>query len=240
MNESPSNDKEASCVALLQKQRSHVLFVLSNPRTGQESAFLTWYRDDCKKAALNITSVLSARHYVQHDVDITRGRWPRLPFRYLALYEISVDGAEAASTMIERVTLLHADRVDAEAPATWLYYPVSEKVGHAPSAQPSLLTIAFANSLPGYENEFREWYATRHIRHALQIPALVSGQCFERTQFQRPGVCDASYAMIALYEQQGTPEAIIESFASLPEGTLHFPTLDLAASRFAESVYRPV
>jgi hypothetical protein len=240
MNELDTTEKKVSCVAMLQKQRSHVLFVLSNARAGREPAFLTWYRADCKRAALKIPTLLSARHYQQHNVDITQGRWPRPAFRYLALYEISVDGAEAARELIERVNLLHNEQPDAEAPATWLYYPVGEKVGRIPDVQPSLLTIAFANGVPGSENEFREWYVTRHIRHALSIPALVSGQCFERTQFQTPGVQGASYAMITLYEQEGTPEAIIESFASLPPGSLDFPTLDLTPLRFAESVYRPL
>jgi len=240
MNELITKDTSTSLVELLQKQRSHVLFVSSNSRPGGAVSFLNWYRADCKKAALSITSVLSVRHYEQHEVDITGGRWPRPPFRYLALYDISVDGAEAAGEVIEQISSLHTERPDAEAPATWLYYPVSEKVGRAASAQPSLMTVAFANAVTGHEGEFREWYVTRHIRHALKIPALVSGQCFERTQLQRPGAQEASYAMIALYEQEGTPEAIIESFASLPEGTLRFPTMDLQPPRFAESVYRPL
>jgi hypothetical protein len=103
-----------------------------------------------------------------------------------------------------------------------------------------MLTIAFANGVPGQETEFREWYATRHIRHALKIPALVSGQCFERTKFQRPGTVEASFSMIAIYEQEGTPEAILDGFALLPDGALHFPMLDRSPFRFAEVVYRPV
>jgi hypothetical protein len=101
-----------------------------------------------------------------------------------------------------------------------------------------MLTLAFANGFADSEGEFREWYATRHIRHALNIPVLVSGQTFERTQFQRPGVLEAGFATIAVYEQVGPPEVILESFATLPEETFHFPSMDM--SRFAEGVYRPV
>lgn len=101
-----------------------------------------------------------------------------------------------------------------------------------------MLTLAFANGTPGQETEFREWYATRHIRHALNIPALVSGQCFERTQFQMPGAMNACFATIAVYEQEGSPESIIASFLSLPEGTLRFPMLDRSPGRFAEWSYR--
>jgi hypothetical protein len=46
------------------------------------------------------------------------------------------------------------------------------------------------------------------------------------------------FSTIAVYEQVGSPESMIESFATIPKGTLDFPTLD--TSRFAESVYRPL
>jgi hypothetical protein len=98
--------------------------------------------------------------------------------------------------------------------------------------------MAFTNAVDGQENEFREWYVTRHIRDALHVPVLVSGQCFERTQFQRPGALEASFSIIAVYEQEGTPEAIIESIAALPPGTLDFPALH--PKHFAEWVYRPL
>jgi hypothetical protein len=235
---STENTTELSPLLLIKKQRSHVLFVLSNPKAGQEPAFLGWYEGAYRQALSKHPEVLSARHYVRHEVDITQGRFAPLPLRYLALYEISLDGAEAASSLIERVTELHREHPAAEAPATWLYYPSSEKVGRAPAKTPSMLTLAFANGTPGQDAQFREWYATRHTRHALNIAALVSGQCFERTQFQRPGALDASFSTIAIYEQEGTPESIIESFLSLPAATFDFPTLDL--SRFAEAVYRPV
>jgi hypothetical protein len=64
------------------------------------------------------------------------------------------------------------------------------------------------------------------------------GQCFARTLFQKPGALEAKFHTIALYEEEGAPESIIESFASLPKETLDFPTLHPA--RFAESVYRPL
>jgi hypothetical protein len=44
--------------------------------------------------------------------------------------------------------------------------------------------------------------------------------------------------MIAVYEQEGTPEEMLRSFESLPPGTLDFPAMDL--TRFAEWVYRPL
>lgn len=227
-----------SSLALLQKQRSHVLFILSNPTVGQEVPFLEWYQGAYRLAVVESAGVLSVQHYERHEVDVTCGRYAPLPFQYLGLYELSLDGAEAAAGLIERIALLHAEQTAADAPATWLYYPACEKVGRAPAAKPSMLAVAFANGLPEQEREFREWYATRHIRHALNIKALVSGQCFERTSFQNPGALDASFSTIAIYEQEGTPESIIENFGSLPKEALHFPMLD--RSRFSEWVYRPL
>jgi hypothetical protein len=219
-------------------QRSHVLVVLSNPKAGSERAFRKWYLKPYQQGVLGVAGVLSGQTYEMHEVDISSGRYPGLPYRYLALYELSLDGAESGLPLIGHIQELHSQERSAETPATWLYYPLSERVGRRPTKQPSLLTIAFANAVPGQERAFREWYATRHIRHALNIPALVSGQCFERTEFQSPGSLDVAYTMIAVYEQEGTPEEMIASFTCLPSGTLDFPAMDL--SHFAEWVYRPL
>jgi len=227
-----------SSLELLEEQRSHVLVVLSSAKAGSDPTFRSWYLGPFQEEMLALTPVLSGQQYETHEVDVSRGRYPGLPFRYLSLYDLSVDGAQAALEVIERIRELHGREKSAAASATWLYYPVSERVGRAPAARPSLLTLAFANAVPGEEAEFREWYATRHIRHALNIPVLVSGQCLARTQFQSPGALAADYSMIAVYEQEGTAEEMMRSFNSLPPGTLDFPAMDL--TRFAEWVYRPL
>jgi hypothetical protein len=215
-----------------------VLVVLSNPAAGSEHTFRSWYVGPYQRDILALTPVLGGQQYEPDELDVSRGKYPGLPFRYLALYDLSVDGAQAALDVIERIRELHGREKSAALPATWLYYPLSERVGRAPALRPSLLTMAFANPVPGQEAEFREWYATRHIRHALNIPALVSGQCLERTQFQSPGALAAGYSMIAIYEQEGTAEEMMRSFHSLPPGMLDFPAMDL--TRFAEWVYRPL
>jgi hypothetical protein len=227
-------------LALLRRQRSHVLLVLGSPRMGYERAFLAWYCGEYRDALALISGVLSAAHYEQHEVDITQGGFSPLPFRYLGIYELSLDGASEGQQIIERVVSLHAQQPAALPPATWLYYPLGAKVGRSAKVQPAMVTVAFANSVPGEEAEFREWYATRHIRHALNIPVLVSGQCLERTQFQCPGAMECAFTMVALYEQEGTPEEMIESCKSLQPSLFHFPTLDLSAGRFAEWAYRPL
>lgn len=234
-------DSGISPLELLSTQRSHVLFVLSDAAsdtTRSHAALRDWYLGSLSEELMRVPGVLNLQHFEQHEIDITQGHFARPPFRYLGLCDLSLDGAEAASDLIDTVQRLHREQPAAKAPATWLYYPASEKVGRSPATASSMLTVAFANGLAGEEAEFREWYATRHIRHALKIPALVSGQCFERTQFQEPGAMEAVYTTIAVYEQANGPESIIAGFDSLPERALDFPMLNL--SRFAESVYRPV
>jgi hypothetical protein len=223
---------------LLGRQRSHILVALTNAKPGNETSFLKWYQGAYRDEVLTAKGLLSAQHYKRHEVDITMGRWPPPPYQYVGLYEISVDGAQAAVSLIDQITASHAREATAFAPATWLYYVAGEKVGRAPAATPSMVTLAFANPQPGREAEFREWYTTRHIRHALSIPAFVSGQCFERACFQKPGAMEAIFATIAVYEQEGTPQEIIKSLGSIPDGALEFPSLD--ASRFGESVYVPL
>jgi len=226
-----------AALELLAEQRSHMLIVLSNSQQGSDREFRNWYLGLYQRTVLKLEGVLRGQQYEAHEVDISGGKYPGLPYHYFGAYNLSVDGAATASGVIDRIRDLHHRESSAQPPATWLYYPASERVGRLPVSPPSFLTVAFANAVPGQEDEFREWYATRHIRHALQIPALASGQCFARTQFQSPGAMDADFSMIAIYEQVGSPEDMRKSFATLPAGALDFPAMDL--TRFAEWVYRP-
>jgi hypothetical protein len=234
------NDGSRSPLQLLATQPSHVLFVLSNAREARQPQFLEWYAGFLKGRMRDNEAVVRADHYEQHEVDVTGGRHMPFPYRYLGLYQLSIDGAEQVAEFVDSIHCVFRECEAAAAPATWLFYPISQKVGRAAQAASSMLTIAYANSIAGQEAEFREWYSTRHIRHALKIPALVSGQCFERAIFQRPGAAQCGYSIAAIYEQEGTPEQIIESFATLPPGALNFPMLDRTRGRFAECVYRPI
>jgi hypothetical protein len=223
---------------LLPQQRSHVLLVQSEPERNSDESFLKWFQGAYRNAVVGVPRVLRVRHYKKHSFDITASKYPRLPFHYLGVYELSLDGAEEADDLLRTIETLHREEPTAGDPAMWLYYPACEKVGRSPTTTVPMLTLAFANGLPGREEEFREWYATRHIRHALKIPALVSGQVIERTQFQHAGSMEAKFSTVALYEQTGTPESILECFRTLPKDTLKFPAMDW--SRFAEWVYEPL
>lgn len=224
-------------IEVLAEQRSHLLVVLSNAQAGADRDFRNWYLGPYQRTLLKLEGVLRGQQYEAHEVDISDGKYPGLPYHYFAVYDLSVDGAAAASGVLDRIKDLHQRESSAQQAATWLYYPAGERVGRSPASLPSLLTVAFANAIPGQEEDFCEFYITRHIRHALQIPALVSGQCFARTQFQSPGAMAADFSMIAIYEQEGSPQDMRRSFATLPAGALDLPAMDL--TRFAEWVYRP-
>ena len=229
-----------SSLNLIKAQRSHLLFVLSDARPDRYGQFMDWYRGAYCRSLLELESVLSVTNYEQHHVDITGGQYKSISFRYLGICELSIDGAQAAGPIIDKVLELHAAQSAATTPATWLYFPIGEKVGRSPVVTPSMLTLAFANSVAGEEAEFREWYVTRHIRHALKVPALVSGMCVERTLFQKHGALEPIYKIIAMYEQEGSAESIVDSFREIPAAEFEFPALDISESHFKEWVYRPI
>jgi len=220
------------------RQRSHVLLAWSEARAGCEVDFLGWYQSVYRHAVAQLPGILRSQHYERHEVDITSGLYEPVPFRYLGIHDLAVDGARSASRVIDSIDALHRAQGAAQPSATWLYYPASEKVGLGSQSAGSLRTLAFANALPGREAEFREWYATQHLRHALNIPVLVSGQCLERCTYQKPGALEPSFSLIAIYEQDGTPEEFLAAAAAFPEETFEFPSMDW--TRFAEAVYRPL
>ena len=232
---------ETPQLLLSKNQRSHILFVFSNPSDGSTSDFIAWYTQTLLDEVLSLDLVIGVQHFSRHEVDITMGHYPPPDYGYLSVYELSIDGAEQAAKVIAHINERYENESSAGSLATWLYYPSSEKVGRVSDKEDHLLTLAFANATKGNEQEFREWYCTRHIRHALYIPVLVSGQCFERAQFQQSGQSEPEYQMIAMYEQEGSPKEFLDFCNSMSEEvrvTLQFPTLD--ATRFGECAYYPV
>lgn len=225
-------------LSLLKCQRSHLLFVLSNANSGEKAEFVNWSKNSYLMSLEALDKVLTVNHFEKHEVDVTEGAYQEIDFKYLSIIELSLDGAEQSEPIIDKIQKLYKSGPSTEQPTIWLYYPVSEKVGRAANTGEEMLTLAFANPLPGTDLEFKEWYCTRHIRHALNVPELVSGQCLELTGYQKTGSIPPKYKMIAVYEQEGTPEKMIESFQRLPEEIFDFPMLDLV--NFAEWVYRPM
>ena len=241
MNRIDSNHRESKATALAcaKKQRSHILFVFSNALDKQAEEFLQWYIGDFVDISRKLNHVLSIQYFERHEVDITEGNFPTPDYDYLGIYELSLDGSDEAKNIIAEIIESHDSEGSAGTPACWLYHPVSEKIGRLPQISCPMLTVAFTSSVKGSDKEFREWYCTRHIRHALNVPVLVSGQCFELAGFQSPGSSEPIYSIVAIYEQEGTPEEFLDNLKSLPQEMFEFPS-SLDASRFAEGTYRPI
>ena len=239
------NTIDRSAVDVASKQPSHTLFVLSNGVSGCEGAFLEWYKQNYHQAIAEKEHVLSAQHFEQHEIDIMQGACPPPNYQYVGIYELCLDGAEQAQDIISFIRDAHQQESSADTPATWLYYPISEKVGRPAQISNPMVTLAFANGTSNNEDEFREWYCTRHLRHAFHIPVFVNGQCFGPTGFQDAGSMEPNSSLIALYEWEGGPQDYFDYLNSLSEAVgekltemLSFPTLD--ATRFGECVYRPI
>lgn len=225
-------------LTLIKKQRSHLLLVFSNAIRDKRAQYYEWSMCVFRENLATYGQVLSINLLEKHEIDVTEGAYQEIPYEYLTIIELSLDGAFQAQELIKVIRQLHREGYSEGTPVTCLYYPTSERVGRSAHIDNTMLTIAFANPVLGSESEFHEWYCTRHIRHALNVPQLVSGQCFQRTSYQEPQAKTINYSLIAIYEQEGTPEEMIESFELLPEEILNFPALDLV--NFSEWVYRKI
>jgi hypothetical protein len=216
-------------------QRNIVILVLSDAAPGKEHQFKTWYGGQFRSAIERLPTVVKTRLYEQDAVDLTLGRFAPPPMRYLTVVEISASGAEEAKQPIEEITRQHADGAVAAAPATWTYYPCSEKFGLRREHDSSRLTVHYANPIPGRESEFREAFASQLVRHAIWFNPLISGQCFERTLYQSPGALEPIYQTIGLYEQDGPSEVLVKSFKAPPPDVA--PVTSLDTTRFTEAAY---
>lgn len=226
-----------SPLEIIKYQRSHLMLILSNAQNGQQQQFNRWNINLLQKKLAENNEVLNSRLFEKHEIDVTEGQYQDIPYQYLNIIELSIDGAQQVENLADQIMRWHLEEPSADQPVLWLFYPATERVGRPAGSEHPMLTLAFANALPNKDLDFREWYCTRHIRHALNVPQIVSGQCFERTIYQPTNSLPNEYSMIAIYEQEGTPEEMIKSFHRLPDEALDFPSLDLI--KFAEWVYRP-
>ena len=195
-------------------QPSHTLLVFSAAAQKREDEFRRWLTRRAFQPLRAGDKMLSVRHYALHPMKISEAYKP-LGFSYLSLCRLCLDGAHDAAGLISDLRLRFEREACSGDIATWLFYPVGEKVGKSRDRDAPYITIAFSNPNPGCENEFREWYATQHIRHALMIPALLNGQVFEATQFQISSSSACDYTTMAIYEMGASPEALMESIPGI-------------------------
>lgn len=230
--------KQHTLDLVMTSQTSYLLLVLGNPKEGQEQDFLAWFRDDFRRGLERQGRVIRARTYERDKVDVTWGRFPLVPMQYLALVEIGGDGPEDPHNVISFAQTQFAEQASADTVATWLYYPVSEKYGIDRGAVPTTMMIHYTNPVAGMEAEYAEWFNTRLLRHAAVFDPLVSAQRFERSQYQNFGALEPTYQTVALYDQAGPSEQLIEAFKNPPSNLPDMVSLD--NERFSEAAYLPL
>lgn len=219
-------------------QPSFLLLVLGNAKKGQEADFITWFKGEFRDHMQRQARVIRARTFERDSLDITWGRFPLVPMQYLALIDIGGKGPEDAHAVITTAQEQFAKQKSAADVATWLYYPVSEKYGIDRGNIPTTVMIHYTNAVAGMEAEYSEWFNTRLIRHAAVFDPLVNGQRFERSLHQNPGAIEPTYQTVALYDQAGSSERLMEAFKNPPPDLLDMVSLD--NERFSEASYLPL
>ena len=192
-----------------------------------------------QRSVLKLAGVLRGQQYEAHEVDISGGKYPGLPYQYFGYIRRLLSMARRApARILDRIKDLHASRAQrstarglALLPRQRTRRPVCGSATLAPHGRICKLPfpVGKTSSVSGMPRAI-------FVMHC-RFPALVSGQCFARTEFQSPGAMSADFSMIAVYEQEGSPEEMRRSFETLPAGALDFPAMDL--KNFAEWVYRP-
>ncbi|KQY72056.1 hypothetical protein ASD39_19065 [Sphingomonas sp. Root50] len=158
--------------------------------------------------------------------------------KYLALVDILGGGPEDAHKVIEFAQNAYATEASAGEVATWLYYPVSPKYGLECGDMPTTVMVHYTNPVAGMEAEYAEWFNTRLLGHAPVFDPLVSAQRFERSMYQNPGALEPDYQTVAVYDQVGPSEQLMEAFKNPPPELLDMVSLD--NEHFTESAYLPL
>jgi hypothetical protein len=77
------------------------------------------------------------------------------------------------------------------------------------------IQLVYSNPVPGMEDEFNEWYSSRHVHEILRVPGYLSAQRFRVTRHPIGGSGDSGpepFQYLALYEVEGDPEEILARF----------------------------
>lgn len=167
-----------------------LLFVLSQPRAGDEPEFHSWYDEEHAPLRLTVPGIRTADRY--RAADDTRPEW-------LALYDLDL---EALATPAYQA--LSDDRSDREravmARLETLDRRVYELLGDhgAPGPGPAPVMVARGLTVPeAAEADLEAWYVTEHV------PALLAVPGWRRIRRYRL-VEGAGAAYLALHEITGT------------------------------------
>ncbi|MCI2422266.1 hypothetical protein MOQ72_33025 [Saccharopolyspora sp. K220] len=169
-----------------------MLFVLSEPAPGQESAFHDWYDTEHAPARMGIPGIRTARRYRAAD-----GQAPG----WLATYDLDLEALET-----EQYRRLRAERSERErailATLSTLdrrsYELLTDHGQRTPEPAPTIVAVAI--TVPtDYETELTRWYEQEHIPLLLATPGWNRIRRYRRTTGAGP-------VFLALHELTG-PEA---------------------------------
>jgi hypothetical protein len=76
---------------------------------------------------------------------------------------------------------------------------------------PSLYVVQ-SNPVPGREDEFSDWYTSRHLPEMLAVPGFASAQWFVASAIRRsPATPPYRYSGLAIYEVTGDPRLAFDA-----------------------------
>ena len=155
------------------------LVVLTDPAPDREDAYNDWYTNQHLADVLRIPGFSAAQRFTKRLV--VAGEVKQ---QYLAIYEMDVDGPEAAGKAAEALSTTEmyiSDALDMASVGCGLFAPVSER--HAPGATAGpYRQLAFADAAVGREAEFDTWYDQVHVRELMDAGGIAST---ERLRLQR-------------------------------------------------------
>lgn len=220
------------------RQSSHTALIFFSLDESECEAIKAW-SDTAVSSELR-SSEFVLRQRVFRKIDFRLYEFCRdIDFDYVNICDLALDGASEFQKLGEKIQL-YANKCSVISKLqTWLYYPVSEKVGDLSNSNPPFVTLALANAVKGQGARFREWYSSQHIRHALNIPALLNGQRFERCEFQSRNDQRPEYESVAIYSQSCGPEQMLREAQSVDPSKLPWDVSgDL--ERFSEWTFEAV
>jgi hypothetical protein len=105
----------------------HVLVVLSNAQEGTDEAFNRWYTDTHLGDVLSLPGYTAAQRFKLSDAQLAEGE---LPYRYLALYEVEAEDAQAACDALRSgaATMVIDPSLDRDRTVAWFFTPIAERV----------------------------------------------------------------------------------------------------------------
>jgi hypothetical protein len=180
----------------------HLQLVFTNAARGRDDEFNAWYDGHhVPELSAKIPGFVSGRRYRLNPSQRSgqpaarQSRW-----RYLAVYELDSDDLAATHAAIAAVReaggFTPNGGTRAEDRAAWSFTEAGPLVseddvplaGKGALGSARHLFLAFTNPAAGHERAFDAWYELHVSEVVAHFPGLVTGQLYDRSPEQRPGM----------------------------------------------------